>query len=161
MRTFKVKRVHSPDVGGTLESSRYKRQRLIQDFERLSINAGPSPSEPTAQETTKLVCRETAVPEDVAAKLARGEGVAPTVDSQIHSTVLEWIRREALQVVKWVDWDRWLYVHWLEWWTSKFSVDADGDVDVDFNAVTEVFPNGTDYQENPQVDDMDIDMDSP
>lgn len=137
MTSFKAKRPHSPDCG----VEHYKRRRLLEDFARLSIgdargashSVGVSP--PSDSVTTVLdgdVLLSAPVRRRVASVLRRGggsagDGVGRSSAEAVYARILDWIKEDAAQVARWVDWARVVYVLWRRWFVA-------GGADVDMDA---------------------------
>ncbi|GMM57499.1 hypothetical protein DAKH74_041150 [Maudiozyma humilis] len=136
MTSFKAKRPHSPDCG----VEHYKRRRLLEDFARLSIgdthsashSVGVSP--PSDSVTTVLdgdVLLSAPVRRRVASVLRRGGSAGGSVDHSsaetVYARILDWIKEDAAQIVRWVDWERVVYVLWRRWFVA-------GGADVDMDA---------------------------
>ena len=150
MTSFKAKRPHSPDCG----VEHYKRRRLLEDFARLSIgdargashSAGVSP--PSDSVTTVLdgdVLLSAPVRRRVASVLRRGgstgDGVGRSSAEAVYARILDWIKEDAAQVVRWVDWARVVYVLWRRWFVA-------GGADVDMDAGGDAGGNDSVPREN-------------
>ncbi|CCF58248.1 hypothetical protein KAFR_0E00940 [Kazachstania africana CBS 2517] len=160
MGLFKHKRQHAPDPIGI---GNYKRRKLIEDFANLSLDAN-SPTTPSSNDVavTKIVPSRVDLPKSVRDRLLMfqdSEEEESYLDNGILiSKIAEWIKMEASQMVKWVDWRQMIYFTWLRWYQSTFlpknHFDVEGDYDVDFLQYDRLSTTDNDKE----YDDMDIDM---
>ncbi|AQZ17201.1 YPL071C [Zygosaccharomyces parabailii] len=134
---FKLKRPHSPDILGL---HNYKKQRLIEDFENLSLNDGPRRSKASAFPKALKDIDVISIPKEVQkhAERLRSSGEY-THEQLIYEKVREAMRNEAMQVVEWYDPQNVAYLQWREWTQSRWAVwpaqsyyyGYDSDVDMD------------------------------
>lgn len=187
MAYFKLKRPHSPHTSNdAIGISNYKRARLIEDFERLSLGDGVAKYDQEAyikdigSPVTKVVPARINLPKSVRNKLIREElnhvdTDHATTDEIIYSKLREWLREESLQMTVWMDWKRVLYQMWLRWFQETWwswgnqnqpllgnltAFDNEGDYDID-NPSLHLFDEGNTL--NPPFNgnmDTDVDMDS-
>ncbi|CAL9732686.1 hypothetical protein MOUN0_O03620 [Monosporozyma unispora] len=184
MAFFKLKRPHSPhNSSDAIGISNYKRIRLIEDFERLSLGGNVSYDRDAytrdmGSSVTKVVDTQINLPKSVKNKLIREElnqqdsGHA-TADEIIYSKIRDWIREDAMQIVRWVDWKTLLYEQWLKWfqtlyWNQRSNTlphvfDNEGDYDID-NPSLYMFDrnsvNNQNYTNYIDTMDTDVDMDA-
>lgn len=157
-------------VDTTLDS--YKRQRLIADFENLSLTDSLSGGNLASGDNNNLgtiVPTRIQLPQSVKKKLAGGESILDhTTDRTIiYAKIRDWIKEEALQMVKWVDWPLRIYHLWMQWiqlhseqfW--RLSYDAEGDYNIDNPLLAQFDRNSMSSNDNNEIayEDMDIDMD--
>ncbi|CEP61915.1 uncharacterized protein LALA0_S04e03554g [Lachancea lanzarotensis] len=110
MTVFSKKRSRSPDLGGI---SKYKRQRLIEDLQSLSISDNASGSR---KATTKVVLEDAWKNDQQVWKIASGND---SVNKDIYGPIWDSIRSSNLQVIKWYDSAQLLYTSWLVWVQSR------------------------------------------
>ncbi|SCU84927.1 LADA_0D04698g1_1 [Lachancea dasiensis] len=110
MPTFRMKRPRSPDSAGI---SNYKRQRLIEDLQNLSIS-DKSPSTPVAGVTTAKV-----VPDALNDEIWKAVSGQRTAGDDIYGQLWSRIRSSNLQVIKWYDGPKLVYLSWLFWFQRE------------------------------------------
>ncbi|CUS24461.1 LAQU0S16e02234g1_1 [Lachancea quebecensis] len=117
MPNFRIKRPHSPDFTGI---ANYKRLRLIEDLQNLSIS----------DNTTTRVVPETNP--DQVWKIVSGQSQA---DRKFYDRVWDDIRKDRLKVIKWYDGAKLLYQAWLIWLRSRSGteMEVDDDQNQEFN----------------------------
>ncbi|CAL9738183.1 hypothetical protein MOSE0_N05160 [Monosporozyma servazzii] len=181
MAFFKSKRPHSPYISNDATGiSNYKRVKLIQDFERLSLGGDvkydrDAYARDMASPITKMVDTQINLPKSVKNKLIR-EGLNQhntdnvTADEIIYAKIRDWIREDAMQIIPWVDWKILLYNQWFQWFQGLFCTqenyfspnifDSEGDYDID-NSSLHMFDQryATVQNHSDHFDYMDIDVD--
>lgn len=184
MAFFKSKRPHSPynssDATGILN---YKRIKLIEDFERLSLGGDAkydrdAYARDMASPVTKMVDTQINLPKSVKNKLIREEfkqhdADNATPDDIIYAKIRDWIREDAMQLVPWVDLKKLLYNQWFQWFQgfywkqgSNFSpnvFDSEGDYDIynpSIHLFDEGYPTVQNHPDNFDSMDIDVDMDA-
>lgn len=126
------KRPHSPDLYAI---DRYKRTKLIEDLEKLSLND-------TAQKIQVVDHKKEKPPQKELVKNGETEWVI--------TQIMDQLRSDAMQVIVWFDRDELLYTMWLCWYKSRFwyqwETQYDGvdmaidDIETDTDAVMEIDP---------------------
>lgn len=188
MTSFKLKRPHSPfDYNNdSVGISNYKRQKLIEDFERLSIGEVKYDEDAYIKDVgspvTKIVSAHINLPDSVKNKVIREEmnniRELNTTDDIIYSKIRDWIREDAMQIVPWIDWKYHIYTMWWRWfqsfiWSSNAynnnnnigypMFDGEGDYDIE-NPNLKMYDNSTDDMtvtpDSANNFDMDVDMDA-
>ncbi|SCV03120.1 LAME_0H07866g1_1 [Lachancea meyersii CBS 8951] len=131
MPSFSMKRSRSPDFVGI---SNYKRQRLIEDLQNLSISDNATGSTSSA---TKVVADNNWIDNQQIWKVVSGQKDA---NNDIYRPIWESIRDSNLQVIKWYDSASLVYRSWLLWYHQKQADEMDMEIDEDGHTTT--------YQEN-------------
>lgn len=101
MPSFRIKRPHSPDDNGI---SNYKRTRLIEDLQNLTIND---------KTPTKVVKK---YGDDQVWKLVSGQS---RVEGDLFDRILGDLRKDNLKVIKWYDGAKLIYQAWLAWFEAQ------------------------------------------
>lgn len=153
---FKIKRPRSPDFIGIYN---YKKQRLIEDLENLSIGDGPNLKSRKYLQTSSNgpIHEPSPIVDDLylpyvtkhqALKLLNTDHVSSDDNSRLYSKLKELVRNEILQVVKWVDLPNLAYTQWVNWFRRGMLLgdntlmgykngetitrqDCEGDIDMD------------------------------
>lgn len=132
---FKLKRSHSPDFGGF---SNYKKQKLIQDFERLSLRDSSQNQIVDANNRLldKIGIGLISIPKDVK-KCVKGlrDNNTYTDERLVYEKLREVIQNEHSQVVRWYDpfevvyqqWLRWVQTRWVAWPGQDYFNDSSND----------------------------------
>ena len=162
MTFFKVKRVHSPD-GWSAEG--YKRRRLLEDFARLSLGEGQGSTNPVTQVVGDLpgdrsdeqgilsdVSSDLLLPRAVKRRVAGYRPIGRSSAETVYERILDWIKEDASQVTRWVDWARVVYVLWRRWFLART-----GDIDMDTGQVEPGYATSLALDNSP---DTDVDMDA-
>lgn len=178
---YKLKRPHSPINGSdSIGILNYKRIKLIEDFERLSLsdnNTVKHDRDPYAKNmcnpVTKVVKTKINLPKSVKSKVIRKvlsvHRDKDHMDSNeiIYSRIYDWIREDSMKLIPWVDWRDKIYKMWLHWykdtiWKQTYKnyqpfFDNEGDYDImdTFNEDNVTNHNNSILDNNA----MDIDMD--
>ena len=135
MKKFKIKRPHTPEHE-TLQE--YKKRRLIEEFERLSLSTGPTKLYGNP-EPTKVVSEGIRLIKPAKKKAEEtliSDGSRGKYDPILYETI-EFFRFQVYQITKWYDWRKVLYLQWYRWFRSINKLrDAytDMDIDTDVNA---------------------------
>ncbi|CAR27675.1 hypothetical protein ZYGR_0N01590 [Zygosaccharomyces rouxii] len=142
--TFKLKRPHSPDSVGV---NNYKKQRLIQDFEKLSLKDSSHGAQSQVVTANNNLLDEIgigiiSIPKDVKKRVRRLRNSSGTYNDEklIYEKLREAIRNEHLQIIRWQDplhvvyqqWLRWIRTRWIVWPAQPYPEDNDND-DYDYN----------------------------
>ena len=142
IKKFKIKRPHTPEHEVLQE---YKKRRLIEEFERLSLSTGPT-SLYGSPEPTKVVSEGIRLIKPAKKKAEEtliSDGPRAKYDPILYETI-EFFRFQAYQITKWYDWRKVLYLQWYNWFRciSKLS-DAymDMDVNMDMNIDLGEYPD--------------------
>lgn len=142
------KRPHpQPDASGI---ERYKRQRMIQDLERLSLTDNDSTSSAggglqlVSSIAKKSVANATAAP-----VTGQDSELSSEADKKIWQRVAAFWRAENMRLTKWVDWPRIIYHSWVAWYQYQISYGMVIDSNCEFDTGT--------FTGNES--DMDIDYD--
>ncbi|CAR23582.1 hypothetical protein ACU8KH_03180 [Lachancea thermotolerans] len=101
MPNFRIKRPHSPDFTGI---ANYKRLRLIEDLQNLSISDNT---------TTRVVPEANS---DQVWKVVSGQNQA---DKKFYDRIWDDIRKDRLKVIKWYDGAKLIYQAWLIWLQAR------------------------------------------
>ncbi|CCC69202.1 hypothetical protein NCAS_0C02120 [Naumovozyma castellii] len=166
MSFFKLKRCRSNESqNANLDLSHYKRQKLIEDLGKLSLDDHPltydgynDPSTSGTKELTNLTVLPNAVKFKPWKSLKRqirhnkddndDDNDVDNSSSILFTKFIEMAKMESMQLVKWYDQEKLIY--WVWWnWNNKLldscnSIDYDVDTDVDMDQ---------------DITDMDFDMD--
>lgn len=152
---FKVKRPYSPD---TIGINNYKRQRLIQDFENLSISLSDDSSTYGRSSSSNRGWRVNLPSRDNRRSSNRNKGGGTPIDMNEYQFIYEkWkeqIQFENLQIVKYVNWKLVIYGIWLSWFNALPYDNIDADIVMDYSSAFSNSDIG--YIDN----DIDIDMDT-
>lgn len=160
---FKIKRPHSPDYSGIFN---YKKQRLLQDLENLSIGESPAfrkgDSHNTRDQHSSLTSPKDKVgsiylpysTKSHAIKLLQTDQQSLSDYDLIYTKLKEIVRNEALQMVKWVDRKQLIYSQWFKWLQRhELSHENDFDMDDDYKEdISEHRKFEKDYDEEGDVD---------
>lgn len=121
---FKIKRPHSPDHSGIFN---YKKQRLLQDLENLSLAETPvfrkGDSHNVTHQHSSLSSPKDNFgsiylpysPKNHTLKLLQPDHQSLSDCDLIYNKLKELVRNEALQMVKWVDKEQLVYSQWFKW----------------------------------------------
>lgn len=181
MTYYKLKRPHSPvNSGDSIGILNYKRIKLIEDFERLSLSDNNAVNydrdsyiKDMGNPVTKLVKAKINLPKSVKNKVIRKILSAYRDKDQMDGEVLicsriyDWIKEDSMKLIPWVDWKGTIYEMWLRWYQDTmwkptyknflplFDNEDDYDIMHNFNE------NNSNNYANHILDniDMDIDMD--
>lgn len=146
----------------------YKRQKLIEDFENLSLtDRKPSHGNDDGVLSTVATTR-IHIPELVKKKLMNNEGgIRDSTNDRtiIYAKIIDWMKEETMQLVKWNNWPLIVYHNWMNWiqhhakqfW--QFSHDLDGDYNIDNPILAQFDESSTIYENSTTSEDMDIDID--
>ncbi|KAL3233762.1 hypothetical protein RNJ44_03802 [Nakaseomyces bracarensis] len=118
VRNETKKRPHSPDLYAI---DRYKRTKLIEDLEKLSLN--------DSSQKIQVVDHKKAE------KLNKGDETSTYGETQwVITQIMDQLRSDAMQVIVWFDRDELLYSKWLTWYRSKlwyqWEIPNNNDVDM-------------------------------
>ncbi|SCU95008.1 LANO_0E08966g1_1 [Lachancea nothofagi CBS 11611] len=100
MPIFPMKRARSTDAVGI---SNYKRQRLIEDLQNLRISENAT--------TTKVISDKS-----INDKVWKAISGRRSMDSDVYDDIWDTFRSRNLQVIKWYDSAKLLYLSWLAWY---------------------------------------------
>ncbi|SCU88078.1 LAFA_0E10594g1_1 [Lachancea sp. 'fantastica'] len=123
MTTVPKKRSRSPDLAGI---SNYKRLRLIEDLQSLSLSDNASST--SKRVTTKVVADEAWKNNQQVWKVVSGQD---NVNKDIYGTIWDSIRSSNLQVIKWYDGALLVYTSWLVWFQSQNGASGSREMEVD------------------------------
>lgn len=135
MPIIHMKRPHSPcDIG----ISNYKRQRLIEDLQNLSISDTPNIRRVENVDISKnSAVNSKILPQAVKDQvwdLVKNGGRSKDPKNRIYDKIWETIRDSNLQVIKWYNGAELVYKQWLLWF-QKYSLgflnEKENDMDVD------------------------------
>ncbi|SMN21215.1 similar to Saccharomyces cerevisiae YPL071C Putative protein of unknown function [Maudiozyma saulgeensis] len=167
MGYFKLKRQHAPDPIGV---ENYKRRRLLQDFASLSISSSENSSKSNkiiTPNVTKIFSGDILVPDTVKNKLlkfSRSKKSTKSSAEAIYDRILQWIKEDASQVIKWKDWNHEIFVMWYTWYRNLWYSNNNNnymDMDMDVDSQQQMITTNNFQVMNNEIDEsMDIDMDS-
>lgn len=182
MTFFKLKRHHSPfERSGSIGISNYKRIKLIEDFEKLSLSDNnttirydrDSYIKDMGNPVTQIVKTKINLPKSIKNRIVRNVLSDPRDRDQIdndgivYSRIYDWIREESMKLIPWIDWRKQIYQMWLRWyqnisWNYNFRnqsliYDNEGDYNNMCNFNENNFSDYSNYISDNT--DMDIDMD--
>lgn len=134
----KMKRSHSPDNIGI---SNYKRQRLIQDLENLSISTDTLSRRTQMKEKASLTSSKHAglhiVPNAIKDRiwgLIEKDSSNDSSSAKLYDKIWEEIKASNLQVIKWYNTAELVYRTWFAWFQKQrglFNMERDVNMDVD------------------------------
>ncbi|KAG0673813.1 hypothetical protein C6P43_001029 [Kluyveromyces marxianus] len=167
---FKMKRPRSPDLIGI---ENYKRQRLIYDFEHLSLGSRSNDGVKKHKLDSGLSSFKTVVSKRMWEAVER-ELSGSNKNDKLYEKIFEQLRQYSMQIIKWYDWRTVIRDMWTKWCIYKnisilgytFSntngnLDADMDIDMDMEFATDA---ETDTGKDTVIDgygtDFDIDMEA-
>ncbi|GAV53667.1 hypothetical protein ZYGR_0AK01690 [Zygosaccharomyces rouxii] len=136
---FKLKRAHSPESVGI---NNYKKQRLIQDFERLSLKDSSRGAQSQVVASNNNLLDHIgidiiSIPKDVKERVRRLRNTNTYNDEKlVYEKLREAIRNEHLQIIRWHDpleivyqqWLRWIQSRWVAWPAQPYLNDNDNDI---------------------------------
>ncbi|GCE97515.1 hypothetical protein ZYGM_002878 [Zygosaccharomyces mellis] len=136
---FKLKRAHSPDPVGV---NNYKKQMLIQDFERLSLRDNSHEVQNQVVAANNNTLNEVgigliSIPKDVKKHVRKLRSTDAYNDEKlVYEKLREVIRNEHLQVINWYNpleivyhqWLKWIQTKWIVWPTQSLHNDMDHDI---------------------------------
>lgn len=127
------KRPHSPDLPSV---DTYKRTKLLEDLEKLSLNDSPPQKIQVVDHKKEKQRKE---------PLQNGE------TEWILTQIMDQLKSDAMQVIVWFDRDELLYTVWLRWYKSRIWYQweepyddvemAIDDIETDMDAIMEIDPD--------------------
>lgn len=147
------KRPHSPDLYAIGE---FKKSKLIEDLERLSLN------DDVVSENNGLQI----VDHNKFRRPHKDDTSHPGDRKWVITQIVDLMRAESLQVIPWIDYKQFAYNEWLKWYKIKLlsddtlMIDIDNLLENDFYMRVEPTSNYRGQIEgNNETEDMNIDID--
>lgn len=156
---FKMKRTRSPDLVGI---SNYKRQRLIQDFENLSLGTQSADRVIFHEQTDGISAFGDVLNEKLWSVVERE--MRQNDNDRTYENLWNKVKEYNMQIIRWYSWPHILYDTWRKWIQSNMqrnrkAMGIDMEIDECFDREESLFLNNRGYSTPLNDTDMDVDMD--